>query len=396
MIYKFAVNGFLNHTVIYGFLIEHLQFLRAPRRDSGATFARSVWQVSNVVRLFCVFLVWLPAAALAQVMSAKVERDGDAWVISWESDRPVTIHMAMGPEDKGEVIARRQRETYRAELDIDGRPYFLLDDGRGEAVRVAERLLPLEGGRNFRDLGGYTTPDGKRVKWGKVFRSGMMADLTDSDYDYLSDLGIKVVCDLREREEREAEPTEWRTEPAASYVTWNYGGTNNQLMRDLFDGGVPTAEQTRDVMTQFYHEIAYEHGPRYEFMFDQLASGNVPLAFNCSAGKDRAGTGAALILAALGVERQQIVHDYSLSETYVDYIAEFREAAKEAGSDSPYAFLAQLPVEVMAPLMRSDPAYIEATFRVLEENHGSVLAFIQSELNVTDSELAAIRSSLLE
>ena len=71
-------------------------------------------------------------------------------------------------------------------------------DGGGQ--RVAVRLLPLEGGRNFRDLGGYPTLDGRRVRWGRVFRSGMMANLTDADYDYLSALGIRVVCDFRSNE----------------------------------------------------------------------------------------------------------------------------------------------------------------------------------------------------
>lgn len=348
------------------------------------------------IRSWILILVLLPFAVSAEVMSASVERDGQALILTWASKRPVTVSMTTDPSMPGKVLAERQRDRYRVEQAVEGRPYFWLDDGRGQPVMVAERLLPLEGGRNFRDLGGYTTADGKRVKWGKIYRSGVMNGLTDADYDYLSGLGIRIVCDLREMEERKAEPTVWRTEPAASYVTWNYASENNQLMANLFSNGVPSPEQTRNVMMDLYHEIAYEHGPRYAFMFDQLAQGNIPLAFNCSAGKDRAGTGAALILAALGVERDQIVRDYALSETYVDYIAEFKAAASEAGDDSPYAFLAQLPVEVMAPLMRSDPAYIEATLDMLEKDHGSVLAFIRNELNVTDEELKAIRAQLLE
>ena len=350
-----------------------------------------------LVRTLLILVTLAPAAALAAVNNASVQREGDAFVLSWESKRPVTVGMTTDLTMKSKVLKKKHKaQSFSVELDVEDRPYFTLDDGRGEPVIVAERLLPLEGGRNFRDLGGYSTSEGQHVKWGKVYRSGVMVGLTDADYNYLSGLGIKTVCDLREREERESEPTEWRTEPAASYVTWNYASENNKLMAELFAGGVPSPEQSRDVMIELYHEIAYDHAPRYEFMFDQLASGNIPLAFNCSAGKDRAGTGAALILSALGVERDQIVHDYSLSETYVDYIAEFTKAAAESGEDSPYAFLAQLPVEVMAPLMRSDPAYIEATFAVLEEKHGSVLSFIQTELNVTDEELRSIRAQLLE
>src|SRR5580698_6023676 len=71
------------------------------------------------------------------------------------------------------------------------------------------RVVPLEGGRNFRDLGGYLTSDGRRVKWGKLFRSGSLAGLTPADYDYLSRLSIKIVCDLRTVQERNAEPNRW-------------------------------------------------------------------------------------------------------------------------------------------------------------------------------------------
>ena len=152
-------------------------------------------------------------------------------------------------------------------------------------------------------------------------------------------------------------------------------------------------------MAAQYSDIAYEQAPAYTAMFDELAKGNIPLAFNCSAGKDRAGTSAALILTALGVPRESVVYDYSLSDDYVDYMEAFmnEEARKEAEEgNSPYAFLFQLPEEKVAPLMASHPEYIEATLAALEAEHGSVMAFIQNELDVTDEELVAIRSSLLE
>ena len=95
-----------------------------------------------------------------------------------------------------------------------------------------------------------------------------------------------------------------------------------------------------------------------------------------------------------------MVEDYSLSDDYVDYMAEFLndEARTEAMADpdNPYAFLFQLPPEKIAPLLASPPMYIEATFDALDEEYGSVMSFIQSELDVTDTELASIRSALLE
>jgi predicted acylesterase/phospholipase RssA len=88
-------------------------------------------------------------------------------------------------------------------------------------VRAATRVLPLEGGRNFRDLGGYETQDGQHVKWGRLFRSGALARLTPSDYDSLSAFGIRVVCDFRSRAERADEPTRWRADPAPRFMAWD-------------------------------------------------------------------------------------------------------------------------------------------------------------------------------
>lgn len=263
--------------------------------------------------------------------------------------------------------------------------------------------MPLEGGRNFRDLGGYETADGKTVKWGKVFRSGVMHELTDADYDYLSDLGIKTVCDFRETDERKNEPTDWRAGDI-EYLTFapppgnDDDPANNPMFAALLDPD-STPDDVANAMAAGYHDIALGEAEGYTAMFDELAAGRTPLAFNCSAGKDRAGTAAALILTALGVPRETVVHDYSLSDDFVDYMAEFMgpEARAEAeAGDSPYAFLFQLPPEKVEPLMASHPMYIEASLDHIAAEHGSVLAFIQNELDVTDTELSAIRASLLE
>ena len=77
-------------------------------------------------------------------------------------------------------------------------------------------LLPLEGGFNLRDMGGYATADGRRVKRGMLFRSGMMSLLTAEDEAHLAGLGIATVCDLRRAGERRRDPTRW-CEPAGVF-----------------------------------------------------------------------------------------------------------------------------------------------------------------------------------
>jgi len=80
---------------------------------------------------------------------------------------------------------------------------------RAHVTPPHQRVLPLQGGQNFRDLGGYRTRDGRTVRWGLLYRSGSMHNLTAADYAYLRKLGIRTVCDLRSRTERDREPANW-------------------------------------------------------------------------------------------------------------------------------------------------------------------------------------------
>lgn len=332
-------------------------------------------------------------------------RNSGAYALEWTLSKDggnVDILVSTSPDGSGaERIAEDISATEftwspgtgDAQLE---RRYFIIEPENGYPMLAATRVLPLEGGRNFRDLGGYETGNGRRVKWGKVYRSGVMHGLTDADYDYLSGLGIQVVCDLRTAEERRAEPTKWRA-GEIDYQTFpdpEEEADANPLVQVFSDPDV-TPEKVSAMMTELYSGILEQQAPAYTAMFDELANGDLPLAFNCSAGKDRAGVGAALILTALGVSRETVVADYALSEQVVDYSAEFELGSSEIDPDSPYAFLAQLSPELVEPLMRSDPTYIRSAFADIEAEHGSVIAFIQAELGVDNNELARIRNRLL-
>ena len=325
------------------------------------------------------------------------------YTFAWEGEGLITIEMASEPSfapGTGEVIGSFEGGIANWSADGDAaRRYFLVSREGGQTERIAVRLLPLEGGRNFRDLGGYTTEGGQTVKWGRVFRSGVMDGLTEGDYDYLGNLGITTVCDFREADEREREPTDWAA-GEIEYMTFSPPAEEEEEdnpMFAAFSNPEATPEDVRTAMAAGYPGILEGEDEGYTAMFDQLAAGAIPLAFNCSAGKDRAGTAAALLLTALGVPREQVVADYALSDDYVDYMSEFLSPeAQEKGKDGPYAFLYALPPEMVAPLMESNPIYIEATLDAMAGESGSALAYIQTEFDVTDEELASIRAALLE
>ena len=342
------------------------------------------------------------------ITGAEVAPNNDRHVyqLSWSADLPnvpVRLEVSSDPAFEagtGNVIAEALLATEYTWTAPDEAPrqYFLIIPEVGAPVRVSHFLLPLEGGRNFRDLGGYATEDGRSVKWGTVYRSGVMDGLTDADYDYLSGLGISVVCDFRASRERADEPTNWRA-GEIEYITFEDPSAEDdmsQAFASVLMSPDVTGEQVRETFISAYRSMPDTYAPAYTEMFDQLANGSLPLAFNCSAGKDRTGVAAALLLSALGVPRETVVEDYAMSEQVVDFMAEFEVGLGEVDPDSPYAFLAQLPPDVIRPLMRTEPAYIEASLDTIEAEHGSVIAFIQSELGVDDSELARIRERLLE
>ncbi len=338
-----------------------------------------------------------------EVKKAEVALDNGQYNVSWDlsvAGRAVDVLVSKSPDgSEAELIAEAVTETefiWSPEKDLGSRHYFIVRPEVGTQRVVATRVLPLEGGRNFRDLGGYETADGRRIKWGKVYRSGVMSDLTASDYSYLSGLGIEVVCDLRSAEEREAEPTNWSA-GNVEYLTFpdpTEGDMAGDFAKVFMDPEL-TPEKVTTVMTAMYSSILDQQKPAYKVMFDSLASGDLPMAFNCSAGKDRTGVGAALILTTLGVPREVVVQDYALSEQVVDYMEEFTGEGANVENSS-YAFLAQLPPELLEPLMRSNPVYIETVLAEIEAEHGSVVDYVQSELDINATELEAIRNHLLE
>lgn len=263
------------------------------------------------------------------------------------------------------------------------------------ALHDERRVLDLEGGVNFRDLGGYRTEDGRITKWETVYRSGSPAGLTDADFAELKRRGIRTFCDFRANDERAAEPNGFvQANSDVEYWTRDYGSESaSGDLSAILGGKDASAEKSRAAMIALYRHLPESNAESFRQMFRFLADGRTPLTFNCTAGKDRAGTGAALLLTLLGVPRETVVADYAMSDDIVDYRAQMQETAAK---NPAYAALAQLPWEIVAPMVASDPAYIESALGAIEEKYGSVDAFIEKELGVTPEMKESIRANLTE
>ncbi|WP_299595375.1 tyrosine-protein phosphatase [uncultured Microbulbifer sp.] len=259
------------------------------------------------------------------------------------------------------------------------------------------RLLPLEGGRNFRDLGGYQTANGKTVKWGKMYRSGVLANLTADDYDYLRNRDIATIVDFRSTKERAGEPTNWQA-GSVMELKWDYDmGNWEQEFAKVLSNPDFDKEDLVKMMDKGYVGLVHQQTPAYRAMFQKLIESDDPLLFHCSAGKDRTGIGAALILTALGVDRETVRQDYMLSNETLkgSNMLELPEDASEKQKRM-FAFFSQLPQDVRQVLAGVEISWLEAAFAEMERQHGSVEAYIETELDVDQTELALLRSRLLQ
>uniref|UniRef100_UPI0035CA9F3E tyrosine-protein phosphatase n=1 Tax=uncultured Sphingomonas sp. TaxID=158754 RepID=UPI0035CA9F3E len=251
------------------------------------------------------------------------------------------------------------------------------------------RLIPLQGGRNFRDLGGYRTADGRHVKWNSLFRSGSMHGLTDADYESLERRGIRVVCDFRDMHERASEPVRWPVANAPRLLSDDYVLDQRGFL-PAGEMKTWTEASARAAMMASYPRMLRQFHDQYRRMFAELLAGHAPLAFNCSAGKDRTGIAAALLLTALGVPRQSVIHDYLLTNTYLDAA---KVLASPSAAKSPMALL---PPGVTSAIMKADRRYIEAALAVLDHHEGGSGGWLRDEMGLSRANIGALRAAYLE
>jgi len=256
------------------------------------------------------------------------------------------------------------------------------------------RILPFEKGRNFRDLGGYATSDGRVLRWGRVFRSGVMTYFTENDRKRFAELGVRTVCDLRSQHERILEPT-ILDGTGISQLAWNYDAKEVSLSK-YFKRSDFSAEVARSGMIDLYRSLPYRFSKQYAQIFRSLAAGSVPIVINCSAGKDRTGVAAALVLSAFGVAREEVLEDFTLTDTAVDLeraLFEHTTSSMALGDD--YEFLKEIGHAARAPVIRADRDYLLSAFEQIEQSDGSIEAYLRTKLGVTDEMLMQAKLHLV-
>ncbi len=244
------------------------------------------------------------------------------------------------------------------------------------------RVVPLQGCSNLRDLGGYRAADGRRVRMGRVFRSASLAHLTEADLAQFGTLGIRTVCDLRGARETGRAPSRLPSTDTPEVVSLPIEPLVGASLRDLLRREEATGEDTYALLQAAYAAYAGEHLPRYRALFALLGEDErLPLLFHCSAGKDRTGFGAALLLTALGVPREAVV---------ADYLATNRIWQRE------YALPPETPEAVRDVLLTAHRPLLDGALAQAVERYGSLERQLEDGLGLDPARLRALRDAMLE
>lgn len=256
-------------------------------------------------------------------------------------------------------------------------------DSESEPYQVYNTYINLAGEDNMRDMGGFAGADGKRVLYRKLFRSGELSSLTASDVDSIKNLGIQQVIDLRTEEEIASLPD---TLPA-NVTTYHLpliastGGSSSSSYMSYILSGQMKAE---DMMLSTYTTIDSLKIANWTQLFNLLETGTTTL-WHCTAGKDRAGMTAALVLYSLGVDTATIKTDFLASNTYLSAYIEstiaYMDAQYGAGTG-----------ELMRPLLGVEEVYIVSFFKTIKSTYGSLDNF----LDTLGVDKAKMRSLFLE
>ncbi|CAG4883141.1 Protein-tyrosine phosphatase [Georgfuchsia toluolica] len=259
---------------------------------------------------------------------------------------------------------------------------------------MIESETRLEGAPNFRDLGGYPTVDGRKVRRGRVFRSDGLHALSERDFDDLSRLGLRLVCDLRSEYERKRKPTVWpqRFVPKTLLMEVNADPRVNHagLLEMLHHDSSPQGAAA--MMSSVYRLVPGMLAQYIPSFFSALVSNDqLPLVFHCSAGKDRTGILSAIILLALGVPREVVFEDYLKTVRYQNrlklllHVDEFLE---------PIYAPARPPQEVASILMGVERRFLEEALAVMGERDGRIDDYLLSA-GVTQEQIERMRNRLL-
>ena len=255
-----------------------------------------------------------------------------------------------------------------------------------------ERLIGLGAVHNFRDLGGYSTADGRQVQWRRLFRADALDRLTPPDVELLRPMGLRTVIDLRsagEISERGTFPVE--SYPVAFHHLAVIDTTRNpedSETRKIFMEAAEDPTRVVEFLTNAYQHMLERGGDKLAAGLRLLAEPDaLPAVFHCAAGKDRTGLMAGILLSGLGVADEDVIADYALSAGAF--------ARTRAWADTNKPELVQWLDSVPTPLQGAHPDAMRGVLQRFREEHGGARGFV-AQYGVTDDVWDRLAAALLD
>ena len=240
------------------------------------------------------------------------------------------------------------------------------------------RHIPLEGAENFRDLGGYTTQSGTPVRWRQVFRADRLTNLTEADAQTLASMSLKTVIDLR---------------TPAEALRNGPGRLADQAT--VFSHSLLTTSASLRPTLDYATWVEHAQGPiAAVFSIMTGPQDPFPLVFHCSAGKDRTGIIAALLLSVLGADQADIVTDYALTRQYFSPTRSPDAQRLHRWHGRMKRIFPDISERIATRLLDADPETMKALLATLTERYGSPVGYLEA-IGMDDAAFAVLRRRLL-
>lgn len=247
-------------------------------------------------------------------------------------------------------------------------------------TQTNQRHIPLPGTHNLRDLGGYPTAD-SMTQWCTFYRSDSLHNLAEEAKQQLLSMGIRTIIDLRHASEIEEAPNVFeRGNGGVRYL-------NIPLFEELFTRSNHVKVTPPEHLLQIY-QMAVDHCQEaIGQVFQALAEEDqTPILFHCTAGKDRTGIIAGILLSTVGVQAEVIAEDYGLTSRYAGPIFErLRIGAREKGQDS----------ERFERMLLAEPQTMLDLLMYMEEKYGGPDDYLL-EIGLTNQQIQQLRQKLLQ
>ena len=262
-------------------------------------------------------------------------------------------------------------------------------------------LLPLEGGVNFRDMGGYQANDGRVVRSGLLFRSGVLSDLTAKDRERLEALSITTILDYRDIKEAAQAPDRlWEgvrliEAPAIASVTGRTADPEKLIGELLSEKPASKEDVAVKIMEQLYSELPFSN-PAYKRLFELLLS-DAPtqgLVQHCTLGKDRTGVGSALTLLALGVPVETVRCDYMKTEDFLK--CHRREILTQKLQAVMNTTLSEEQLTRLSPLLEARVDYIDHALNSILTRYGTFEAYFKQEFGLSPIDIERLQKRYLQ